>query len=93
MVVVRSILVLQQEKGHQPAWQRLSKSFLDKYLCHSNILLRQQLKIRNRKAKLSEMMPESGKSIFIWSRTLEVVINRHNYGKNVTFILSGGTYL
>jgi len=38
-------------------------------------------------------MPESGKSIFILSATLEVVINWHNYGKNVTFILSGGTYL
>jgi hypothetical protein len=93
MVVVRSILVLQQEKGHQPAWQRFSNSFLDKYLCFSKILLRQQLKIRIRKAKLSEMVPESGKSIFIWSRTLELVINKHNYGKNVTFILSGGTYL
>jgi len=93
MVVVRSILVLQQEKGHQPAERRFSKSFLDKYLCYSKILLRQQLKIRNRKAKLSETVPESGKSIFIWSRTLEVVINWHNYGKNVTFILSGGTYL
>jgi len=31
-VVLGSILVLQQEKGHPPAWQRFSKSFFDKYL-------------------------------------------------------------
>ena len=38
-------------------------------------------------------MPEDGKYNFIYSRTLEAVINWYNYGKNVTFISIDGTKL
>jgi len=54
---------------------------------------KQKFKIRIRKAKLGETEPETGTSTFIRSKALEAVINWHNYGKNVTFILFDGTYL